>query len=1102
MESFKSSNNNEKNSRFKTRASVRGQTPRVSIAQPLHLLNLLPPVDHQLAYLKPKLLWPGSRSPDAQEILLSRFALGIQHVLLETVLEVWWNVLEDGKEPEDLFGRALIWTWFSPSLVEGEGRFRTVLVLCGFQALGTRLSSISAASSSKEASRSSSRSSFKSNTSLSLILDFLQVMSISYPIPIVFNVLFPPSPHQSAGSNAKNVVIWEGYTKLLLNIPTKVMNATQGGTLVEVPKELDSNRWLGHIVLNIDRLVWEASSTGRYSPSALEDQLAPILSGLLRQGFLGLSSSLNPRQPAQTLFSHLLPILLPRVIASSSPSVEYCKTYRKLFQALPFSDLARAAESLLRHLLAGLNASSDNLNEASEIVRLGRASKVMGLVIGREEEGVWQKVLLGAEASSLGSERDIRQRAIVGIGWVGGESKNSDALEKFMSKVLELWTDVQFIKYSLVKKHIYVLTILLLAVRSFPIRSPQIIRLSFLPEFLQCLPHYLSHPDPTIRHLGMLSAEVISSRSTPSGDKVLNFGVWEGDEGGKRICRELRKVEIDWNQFTRANEGLETGSELDLLGWNQQAQSSSPPFESSRQPSPPASASRLRSQLDRETRSKIKKKKSTKVSSSKITVLSDSDDSLTGYASSSHSISSRISSRSSSPTPSDLDEYIDDPTLYAPKKKKVPKPVYLTQLGELLGSRDDPDKLEVGLKWGESLVRRKRDFGLELEENAEFIAVTLAGLNDNFELEDFENRKQGILNALVCCSPRKVAPALIEQYFHNQYSLHQRSAILTALAMGAREAASLPVLALPSVTSTDWPSKRLPNALHSKYISPSDPIRAIRSATSIRGGAVERIADELKDLAIERGREDAESNIESFQREKRLRVNPRSTKPLVQESLTDSNGSSRPKMRSPNEVSFTTVAAEFFILPMINRFWNHYQEQTTQSLRSSSSSTPSATGTGMILSPLSLSKFLATLMVLVHASRHSTLFLAVIAPEALQLAVTLGSRPLSSTLNKRGQVEDEEADEISVLGSSLDLALVTLDASRDLDAGQTLVTSHHGLVLAIAEWAELVFKRTESGERVSGEGGGEGGGKVRRSSAGVCVQVGEVRERWVRLTGF
>jgi hypothetical protein len=55
--------------------------------------------------------------------------------------------------------------------------------------------------------------------------------------------------------------------------------------------------------------------------------------------------------------------------------------------------------------------------------------------------------------------------------------------------------------------------------------------------------------------------------------------------------------------------------------------------------------------------------------------------------------------------------------------KKVARPVYLKQLGDLLRSSggktssDDPheaDKIEMGLNCAEELIRKKRDYGTEL----------------------------------------------------------------------------------------------------------------------------------------------------------------------------------------------------------------------------------------------------------------------------------------------------------------------------------------------------------------------------------------------------
>lgn len=242
-----------------------------------------------------------------------------------------------------------------------------------------------------------------------------------------------------------------------------------------------------------------------------------------------------------------------------------------------------------------------------------------------------------------------------------------------------------------------ILTLFLLLLRSFPPQALALQRVASSPQFLNGLMHYLSHPDRSIRYLGMLGAEVVSELTVPPGAKKLDFGLWEGEEGHKVLARRLRGLKMDWAAVDAVTDPS--------LGWQKTSTvATTPPHMPSLEPSVEAPPSPP----------KERKKARSKKPSTKIVVLSDSDDSLTGY----HSSSSVSSTRSSSPTPSDLEEYVTDPTLYNAKKKKVPRPVYLSQLGELLGSRDDPEKLETGLKWGESLVRRKRGFGLELGQSS------------------------------------------------------------------------------------------------------------------------------------------------------------------------------------------------------------------------------------------------------------------------------------------------------------------------------------------------------------------------------------------------
>lgn len=227
------------------------------------------------------------------------------------------------------------------------------------------------------------------------------------------------------------------------------------------------------------------------------------------------------------------------------------------------------------------------------------------------------------------------------------------------------------------------LTLLLLTAVSYLSSSSATLRdLALSGPFIRSIGTYIGHLDPSVRRCGMLVAEEVAHRT----GKELDFKDWDGDDGGKPWARSVRQLLREKDADAEIPDDDE-GHELAIEETIEDAfETSSPPVQ------PPRPF----------------------VSSSEGY---DSDDSLTGYA-------SPPSSRSPSPTPSELAEIEKDPTLRV-GHTKIARPVYLVQLGEMIrgagGLRtgqenQEAEKIEIALDAAEELIRRKRGYGTELGE--------------------------------------------------------------------------------------------------------------------------------------------------------------------------------------------------------------------------------------------------------------------------------------------------------------------------------------------------------------------------------------------------
>lgn len=235
-------------------------------------------------------------------------------------------------------------------------------------------------------------------------------------------------------------------------------------------------------------------------------------------------------------------------------------------------------------------------------------------------------------------------------------------------------------------------TALLLLVLSYLPASPTnpgaVNDLALSPRFVNAISTYLSHLDPSVRRCGMLAAEEVAS----GAGKKLDFGEWDGDQPGKAWSRDVRLLtrNVDSAVDMKVDSDDEGDTDVDAK------------FESDVSPKEAVPDTSRRS-----------------FRQARVETVEDSDDeSLSGYT------SSPASSRSPSPTPSELEEIEKDPTLRVGHKKVV-RPVYLAQLGEMIrpttGLKADNEehevrRIEVGLNAAEELIRRKSNYGTELGE--------------------------------------------------------------------------------------------------------------------------------------------------------------------------------------------------------------------------------------------------------------------------------------------------------------------------------------------------------------------------------------------------
>jgi telomere length regulation protein len=387
---------------------------------------------------------------------------------------------------------------------------------------------------------------------------------------------------------------------------------------------------------------------------------------------------------------------------------------------------------------------------------------------------------------------------------------------------------------------------------------------------------------------------------------------------------------------------------------------------------------------------------------------------------------------------SDGEDSDEDPTLIM--RNKPTAPVYIRDLINYLRETENYDKQKLALQSAATLIRRKASFGTEVSSHSEELATLLVGLQDKYDLNDFQDmRLQGMI-AILIAQPSEMGKWLCKTFFGGDYSISQRATILTTLGLGARELggfekANTPEASKQSLPSS-FPSKTLPEAMHKLYAGKTPD-----------SGAVDLLSTELSNTMIAPMAAELANKL---------------TGPSILKLRTFSSRMAVEKNRKKPIANYLAkVVAESFFFPLTGLFVIHFK-----AFGSSRSN--------VVFQPYLLALFLKTLSLLLHASGPSALSLPQMTSEFWDLLLGVRTQSLG---------------DITIIEAMLFGFLTILEINEDK---RRLVTENGRQMLETQEWIESIFGRV-------GAGGSEEDERVRMLAAGCLIRIREAVEKYHAL---
>lgn len=417
--------------------------------------------------------------------------------------------------------------------------------------------------------------------------------------------------------------------------------------------------------------------------------------------------------------------------------------------------------------------------------------------------------------------------------------------------------------------------------------------------------------------------------------------------------------------------------------------------------------------------------------------------------------------------PNDPEDSEEDATLINRNKPKAP--IYIVDLIQQLQLPNDKiDVTSLALKSAAGLIRRKAGFGTELSDNAHNLAAALINLQATISRpEQQEQRLEALVACLVAC-PETLGKYLASTYFHGDLSLSQRSILLTAIGVGARELAGFSdagKFSYPDETDL-FPSERLPSHLEPKPITASSGMSSQNQRNPIAILSNAATHDMIRPLAL--------AAAESQAGPKVLQINRSSS------SLAGRNKGQRPQTRKiPKRIN--SILTDNIYLPLVSPL---------TAILAYLSVNPSSSGSAtLILHPSALTLHLQTLTLVLHTLGPTGLG----APQAFS-SLTHETLLLLSSLT-RTQLSLDGIVLPALLG--LFLALVDITVEIGVVAQERLLGDEFGGVLSeLVKWVSALEDSGAPPPTSNEDGRGGGGTAWTVLAAGIQVRWMEIGRRF------